>query len=583
MTRSSLALFLTLSTLAAQTPLPSPLPSAQPPVVVRVDANQSQGPYHPIWNYFGADEPNFTYSPNGERLLSELSRIAPATPVYFRPHNLLTTGNGDGSLKWGSTNVYTEDSAGKPIYNWIITDRLFDNLVANHIRPFVELGFTPEALSPHPTPYRHDFPKGDVFTGWSYPPDNDAKWRALIVAYATHLHDRYGARTDTWQWEVWNEPDINYFRGTPQQYLRLYDITTAAIRQVLPHALVGGPAVTGGGENKNFLRLFLEHCARGQNADTHHIGAPLDFISFHPKGSPKFLPANATTPAHVRMNLSRQLSATDRGFQIIASFPEYRQTPIILSETDPEGCAACQGPQNGYRNGPLYGVSVAEMLVRSAQLARLRGVNLAGAVTWAFEFENQPPFAGFRELATNAPTAGLASPSGGAAGLIAKPVLNVFRIFGLLASSSDQTHYVSLTSSSAIPLAQLTSTQVLNTPDIDGIALRSAHSISILLFHYHDEDLPAPAAALTLQIAGLPQTSAIHLTHYRMDQTHSNAYTAWLALGSPQTLTPQQLTALQAVSGLQPLETRTLNPTSAPVTLTTTLPRQAVTLYQLTW
>ena len=261
------------------------------------------------------------------------------------------------------------------------------------------------------------------------------------------------------KWEVWNEPDINYFRGTPEQYLRLYDITTAAIRQVLPHAIVGGPAVTGGGENKNFLRLFLEHCARGPNADTHQIGAPLDFISFHPKGSPKFLPADATTPAHVRMNLSRQLSATDRGFQIIASFPEYRQTPIILSETDPEGCAACQGPQNGYRNGPLYGVSVAEMLVRSAELARLRGVNLAGAVTWAFEFEKQPYFAGFRELATSGPE-----------GLIDKPVLNVFRMFGCLTHLQTAPTISPSPAPPPSPSPSSPPPRSLAAPDIDGIA-----------------------------------------------------------------------------------------------------------------
>jgi xylan 1,4-beta-xylosidase len=127
-------------------------------VTIQVHADQPTGPYAPIFNYYGADEPNYTYAPNGRELLSELSALSPV-PVYFRTHNLFTTGNGDSSLKWGSTNVYTEKPDGTPVYDFTITDRIFDTLVAAHIRPLVEIGFMPEALSTHPEPYRHTFPK----------------------------------------------------------------------------------------------------------------------------------------------------------------------------------------------------------------------------------------------------------------------------------------------------------------------------------------------------------------------------------------------------------------------------------------
>jgi len=534
--------------------------AAQTPVQITVDAAKTIGDYKPVWNYFGADEPNYTYAPNGTKLLTELSAINPAIPVYFRPHNLLTTGDGEGSLKWGSTNVYTEDAGGKPVYNWTITDKLFDNLKATHIRPMVEIGFMPEALSPHPEPYRHTFPKGDIFTGWAYPPKDYAKWRALIVAYITHLKERYGPAIDTWQWEVWNEPDISYFHGTVEDYEKLYDITTGAIRQVLPKAFVGGPGVTGGGDNKHFLQLFLEHCAHGVNADSGKTGAPLDFISYHPKGSPKFV------NGHVVMNLGRQLTLTDKGMQTIASFPEYRNTPIILSETDPEGCAACQGPQNGYRNGPLYGVSVAEMLARSAELARLRGVNLQGAVTWAFEFENQPYFAGFRELATSGPE-----------GLIDKPVLNVFRMFGMLSGS-----LVSLSSSGAIPVGDIEKTSVGAASDINGIATRNGDSLDILLWNYHDEDVPASAAEVTVTVTGLP-SKGVHITRFLMDSEHSNAYAAWLKMGSPANPTPAQMSELKAASTLDVSNGMTADVKGGGWTFSAKLQRQAVTLYQLTW
>jgi len=158
-------------------------------ITVQVDAAHTTGTYQRTWNNFGADEPNYSYAPNGQHLLRELSQLSPA-PVYVRLHNLLTTGDGSASLKWGSTNVYREDATGKPIYDWTITDRIFDALRDNGVRPLVEVGFMPEALSTHPQPYRHTFPDGQVFTGWSYPPKDYAKWAALITAWTRHLHER---------------------------------------------------------------------------------------------------------------------------------------------------------------------------------------------------------------------------------------------------------------------------------------------------------------------------------------------------------------------------------------------------------
>ncbi len=85
-------------------------------VRIRVHADQSDGTLAPIWNFFGYDEPNYTYAPNGKKLLGELSALSPA-PAYVRVHNLLTSGDGSASLKWGSTNVYTEDAAARPVYS----------------------------------------------------------------------------------------------------------------------------------------------------------------------------------------------------------------------------------------------------------------------------------------------------------------------------------------------------------------------------------------------------------------------------------------------------------------------------------
>ena len=484
--------------------------------------------------------------------------------MYYRPHNLLTTGNGEGSLKWGSTNAYREDAGGKAIYDWAITDRIFDAMTGAGVRPLVEVGFMPEAMSTHPEPYRHNFPKGDVFTGWSYPPKDYDKWGALVEAYATHLKQRYGAATDGWLWEVWNEPDIDYWHGTPEEYDRLYDVTTAAIRKVLPQAQVGGPGATGinPGKSEAFLKQFLEHCASGNNAAGGGVGAPLDFISYHPKGSPKFI-ANDGHAGHVEMSLATQLRATERGMKIVASYPQWKSTPIILTETDPEGCAACKGPQNGYRNGPLYGVSVAEAMARIYQLGQKYGVNLQGGVTWAFEFEDQPAFAGFRELATDG---------------IDKPVLNVFRMYGKLGG-----HWVKTESSGAIPLEELVKEGVGAKTDVDAIATRSEHEVDVLVWNYSDVDLPAAAIAIQVTVDGLPE-AAMRTEEFRMDSDHSNAYTVWKKMGSPEQPTPEQKTQLVKSSGLESMGGEKKVPAKdGTVAMKTTLPRQGVELVRISW
>jgi xylan 1,4-beta-xylosidase len=401
-----------------------------PAVNIQVHADQADGALPPIWNYFGYDEPNYTYAPNGKKLLGELAELS-SVPVHIRVHNLLTSGDGSASLKWGSTNVYTEDARGNAIYSWAILDRIFDTYLALRIKPLVQVGFMPEALSTHPQPYRHNFPQGSIFTGWAYPVKDYQKWADLVFHFASHLRDRYGeGETKTWLWEIWNEPDIDYWKGTPEEYFKLYDFSAAAILRALPGASVGGPDTTGPASPKaaEFLRRFLEHCAHEQNFTTGKIGSPLTFVSFHPKGATEWY------EDHVQMGVARQLASIEQGFKIVQSFPEWKNTPIILGESDPEGCAACTArthPQNAYRNGAQFASYTAEVLNTIYELARREQINFAGAVTWSFEFEDQPYFEGYRELATNG---------------LDKPVLNAFRMFGLLG-----TERVKYSSSSALP------------------------------------------------------------------------------------------------------------------------------------
>ena len=541
---------------------------AQDSVVIRVDASAKVGPFKPIYGYFGYDEPNYTYTKNGQKLVSELAAIGDA-PVYIRTHFLLATGDGTPGLKWGSTNAYTEDASGKPVFDWTITDRIFDTYLRAGAKPFVEIGFMPQALSVKPHPYRPTWipgaPNQDYSIGWSYPPKDFEKWGDLVFQWVRHCVEKYGKeQVESWYWEVWNEPDISYWHGTPDEYNALYDYAAAGLKRALPSAKVGGPATTGpaSANAAAFLRQFLKHCAEGKNRATGGTGAPLDFITFHAKGRPIVI------EGHVRMGIDKNTADVHQGLRIVAEFPKFQGLPIVLSECDPEGCAACSArvyPQNAYRNGTLYAAYSAVMMNNILELGDREKAKISGMLTWAFEFEDQPYFDGFRTLATNG---------------IDKPVLNTFRMAGLMHGDRARTE-----SSSRIPLATIEKDGVHASADIDALAVVSSHEMSIMVWNYHDDDVDAPPASVDLRITGLPGAARrVLVRHDRIDESHSNAWTAWKKIGAPQHPSPEQYAALEASGQLEFFESpRWFDVRANDLELNFALPRQAVSLLQLSW
>jgi xylan 1,4-beta-xylosidase len=545
--------------------LPARLPAAAQdpfPVTIRVDASRDVGEMKPIWRFFGADEPNYGTMMDGRRLLTELGGLRPRE-VYFRAHNLLCTGDGTASFKWGSTNAYSEDAQGRPVYDWTILDRIFDTYRERGVRPYAEIGFMPEALSTVPEPYQHEWRPGlkyDVIaTGWSYPPKDFAKWAELVRQWVSHCVGRYGrAEVETWFWEVWNEPNITpYWHGTPEEFYKLHDFAIDAVRRALPTARVGGADVAGYGGK--FMQDFLAHCARGRNYATGQTGTPTDFLSFHAKGAPSFV------DGHVRLGISAQLAEISRGFSTIGSVPEFKGKPIVIGESDPDGCAACLGPQLGYRTGTMYSSYTAACIAREYLLADKFGVNLEGALTWAFEFEDQPYFAGQRVLATNG---------------IDLPVLNVFRMLSLMGGRRIETQ-----SSGEVPLDAIVTAGVRAAPDVGGLASLDGKRLCVLLWHYHDDDVAGPPARVELRIANLPQAGAARLTQYRIDASHSNAYSQWKAMGSPAAPNEAQYLRMKAAGQLAPIADApaAVDSASGTTVLSVDLPREAVSLVVLEW
>lgn len=527
------------------------------PVIIRVDASRTRGELRPVWRFFGADEPNYAGLKDGRKLMAELGGLRPQT-VFFRTHNLLTSGDGTPALKWGSTGAYREDTQGRAIYNWTILDRIFDTYLECGVKPYVEIGFMPEDLSLKPEPYQHQWTPtaryDQIFTGWAYPPKDYAKWSELVYQWTKHCVEKYGrAEVGKWYWEVWNEPNIGYWRGTPEEFFKLHDCAIDAVRRALPTARVGGPDVAGGPGGK-FLHNFLEHCLRGTNYATGRIGTPIDFISFHAKGSPKFV------DGHVRMGMANQLRDIQAAFAVVAGFPELKDKPIVIGESDPDGCAACQGPQLGYRNTTMYSSYTAASFAREHDLMDRQGVNLEGVLTWAFEFEDQPYFAGFRALASNG---------------IDLPVLNVFRMFGKMSGQR-----LRVESDGAVSLDELLKGGVRSRPDVSALASLDANQLFVFVWHYHDDDLPGPNAEVELALNGLPWPDGeARLQHFRIDAGHSNAFAEWQRIGSPPQPSPEQYAQLEKAGQLTSLGApQTVRFESGGTTVRFKLPRQAVSL-----
>jgi xylan 1,4-beta-xylosidase len=544
-----------------------PLAPADTRISINVDLGREKGPMNPVWAWFGYDEPNYTYMKDGRKLLSEIAGLSPV-PVFVRTHNLLTTGDGTPALKWGSTNAYTEDKNGNPVYDWTLIDRIFDTYIERGMKPLVEIGFMPEALSVKPEPYQHKWKPGaryeEIYTGWAYPPRDYKKWAELVYRWVKHSVERYGRdEVETWYWELWNEPNIGYWQGTTEEYIKLYDYTADAVKRALPNAVMGGPNVTGPSweDSREFLTAFLNHIIGGKNYVTGKTGAPLDFIAFHAKGQP------ALVDSVVKMDMGKQLRDISGGFEIVASFPELKHLPVIIGESDPEGCAACSMqdyPENAYRNGTMYSSYTAASFARIYELADRYGINLKGVVTWAFEFENQPWFNGYRDLATNG---------------VDKPVLNVFRMFGMMNGkrvdvSGDLAYDFSIVRDSSVRG---------DKPDINALAVTNDSTACIMIWNYHDVNIIRPATAVKLSIKGIPAKKA-RVYHYRIDQSYSNSYEAWKRMGSPQNPTSQQYAELEKSGMLKMVQgPAKIKVRESIATINISMPGQAVSLIKLEW
>ena len=265
------------------------------------------------------------------------------------------------------------------------------------------------------------------------------------------------------------------------------------------------------------------------------------------------------------MGLAAQLRAAENEFAQIAADPVFRHKPVIIGEADPEGCAACRGPANAYRNGTMYSSYTAASFPRLQELASRRGLNLQGILTWAFEFEDQPYFAGFRQLTS--------------AG-IDLPIMNLFKLYARMRGRE-----LAVASDHRRPLDEVIANGVRGPADVGGTATFDGTSLAVLAWHYHDDDVAGPDAELAISLERLPAAFAggAKVTRYLIDRDHGNAYTSWLDMGSPVAPSGEQRAALIRASQLQPVGNvgEAVAVREGRANLNLRLARQAVTLIVL--
>ncbi|KAB8286979.1 glycosyl hydrolase family 39 [Bifidobacterium ramosum] len=563
---------------------------------ITIDTSHVVGNLDHSWRYLGYDECNYTYMPEGKALLTKFGDL-PDAPYYVRTHFMFCNGSCHGTQKFGSTNLYREDADGRAIYDFTYYDLMLDTILATGNKPFVELGFMPQPLA-DPS-YRKQPALGGVNAyrevGWTYPPADYGKWHDFIRTVATHLADRYGEdEIRTWYFELWNEPDIFYWSGTDDDYCTLFDYTEHALHDALPSARLAGPACTGiflHNGSRALMRTFLAHCREGRNRCTGETGTRLDFITFHAKGS--WLPGDDTAAKSVP-SVGSLVHQVDLALDVIAE-EGFGDREVVISEADPDGWAAggiADNPNMRFRNTEYYASYVAATYTRLHELCVRRNVTVR-PLAWAFMFPQEECFAGTRTFATQG---------------IDKPVMNAFRMFSRMGD-----HEVALRSDHAVDPAVdrrliadfdeaapmrytgegaqtvvsgfATAGRGAAADGVHGNGADGCANLQVLLYSHCDDIDVHDNRDVELRIDGL-DAGRYRVTQYRVDGTHSNAHTVWLAEGSPKYPTGAQYDAIHTAGELETLEPeRTVEVTDDAdhaATLRFAMPTHAVALITLT-
>ena len=474
--------------------------SPQPTVII-VDAKASAHPFPHFWEeIFGSGRAILALRDSYRHDLREVKQITDFKYVRFH------------AIFHDEVGVYDEDAQGKPVYNFSYVDQIYDGLLANGVMPFVELSFMPKKLAAkemlHPFWYKQNIS----------PPKSYEKWDAMITAFTRHLVDRYGIdEVAKWYFEVWNEPNLDFWGGDPRQatYWELYDHTARDIKAVSPRLRVGGPATA----QAAWVDAFLKHCAENN--------VPVDFASTHVYGNDtadNVFGTNEDIPRDKMVcraveKVHRQIKASSK--------PDL---PLIWSEFN-----ASYKNETEVTDSTYMGPWMADTIRQCDGM-----VDMMSYWTFSDVFEEQgvvktPFWGGF----------GLIAEDG-----IPKPAFNAFKVLHYL---GDQR--LALDSDSAL------------------LTRRADGTLALAVWNYAPPNEAGSARTFMLQLKG---TRASKATISIVDHDHGDVRPAYRKMGSPQYPTQAQIEQLRKAAMLPPPETRNLKNDE----LTITLPAQGLALIE---
>ena len=491
---------------------------------ISVDANGATTPFPHFWEQtFGSGRAILSLRESYRSDLRSVKQITNFDSVRFHGILMDEVGLYDPDRKTQNPGLAAQAANDASVYNFSYIDQIYDGLLANKVRPFVELSFMPKKMASDPAALHAFWYKQNVS-----PPKDYKVWDAMMTAFAQHLIARYGIEeVSRWKFEVWNEPNIDFWVGNPKQptYFELYDHTARALKAASPQIKVGGPATA----QAAWVGEFLAYCKKN------HV--PVDFASTH-------VYANDTAPDvfHTQEAIPRDkmvCRAVRKVHDEIAA-SAFPAMPLIFSEYNAS-----------YANEPDVTDSVYMGPWLATTISQCDGL-VENMSYWDFSdvFEEQgvartPFYGGFGLLAEDS---------------IPKPAFN---IFALLHQLGDQR----LTVDSDSALATKT----------------AGGAVVAALWNYAPPAgtgaayTPEPAKAgpdktMEIKFVGVDENAAVTL--YRVDGTHGNVVRAFDAMGRPATPTREQIIELRKAGAAAPPEHAKL----IHGTLTVTIPAHGLML-----
>ena len=471
------------------------------PTVIIVDTKAAAHPFPHFWEeMFGSGRAILALRDSYRRDLREVKQITDFKYVRFH------------AIFHDEVGLYDEDAQGQPVYNFSYVDQIYDGLLADGVRPFVELSFMPKKLAAkemlHPFWYKQNIS----------PPKSYEKWDGMITAFTRHLVDRYGIdEVAKWYFEVWNEPNLDFWGGDPRQstYWELYDHTARDIKAVNPRLRVGGPATA----QAAWVDAFIKHCAENN--------VPVDFASTHVYANDTSHDVFGTNEDIPRDKMVCR--AVDKVHQQIkaSSKPDL---PLIWSEFNAS-----------YKNEPEVTDSTYMGPWMAGTISQCDGlVDMMSYWTFSDVFEEQgvvkaPFWGGF----------GLIAEDG-----IPKPAFNAFKVLHQL---GDQR--LALDSNSAL------------------LTRRADGTLALAVWNYAPPNEAGSARIFMLQLKGARLSKASISV---VDHDHGDVRAAYQKMGSPQYPTQAQIEQLRKAAMLPAPETRNLKNDE----LTITLPAQGLALIE---